>query len=58
MPFRERNSFVLRQLLQPGWVNSRNRALVFSIVIRVASIDRPMAQVSTVGAAVNLSFFA
>jgi hypothetical protein len=32
MPFFERNSFVLRQLLQPGWVNRTNASLVVSIV--------------------------
>ncbi len=32
MPFFERNSFVLRQLLQPGWVKSTNLSFVISIV--------------------------
>jgi len=32
MPFFERNSFVLRQLLQPGWVNKTNLSFVISIV--------------------------
>jgi hypothetical protein len=27
MPLRERNSFVRRQLLQPGWVNKVNAAM-------------------------------
>jgi hypothetical protein len=30
MPFFERNSFVLRQLLQPGWVNNTNAAISLS----------------------------
>ena len=33
MPFFERNSFVLRQLLQPGWVNRTNWLFMFSIVM-------------------------
>jgi hypothetical protein len=32
MPFFERNSFVLRQLLQPGWVNRTNLSFTISIV--------------------------
>jgi hypothetical protein len=31
MPFFERNSFVLRQLLQPGWTNRRNLSVAISI---------------------------
>jgi hypothetical protein len=31
MPFFERNSFVLRQLLQPGWVNKTSLSLGFSM---------------------------
>ena len=33
MPFFERNSFVLRQLLQPGWVKRTKLASTFSIVL-------------------------
>src|SRR6266542_5213001 len=32
MPFFERNSFVLRQLLQPGWVNKTNLSSMFVMI--------------------------
>jgi hypothetical protein len=32
MPFFERNSFVLRQLLQPGWVKRTNRSVTLVMV--------------------------
>jgi hypothetical protein len=32
MPFFERNSFVLRQLLQPGWVNRINLSATLSMI--------------------------
>jgi hypothetical protein len=37
MPFFERNSFVLRQLLQPGWVNRTSLSAVFSMVKSLSS---------------------
>jgi hypothetical protein len=33
MPFFERNSFVLRQLLQPGWVNRINLSATLSMIL-------------------------
>jgi hypothetical protein len=33
MPFFERNSFVLRQLLQPGWVNRINLSATLSMIV-------------------------
>src|SRR5262245_17183447 len=33
MPFFERNSFVLRQLLQPGWVNRVNLLATLSMIV-------------------------
>jgi hypothetical protein len=33
MPFFERNSFVLRQLLQPGWVNRTKLSLTVCMIV-------------------------
>src|SRR5262249_27595145 len=51
MPFFERNSFVLRQLLQPGWVNRVNLSATLSMIVSSAANN----DVASSAANLNLS---